>query len=1598
MSDTAELGAERRARVQSKSKTGSAKRKPVDNLLQAGVDAHRKGDLDTAEQRYRAVLKQQPEHPTALNDLGILLIQRRQREQGEDLIRKATELKPDYAEAHANLATLLRDRGEIEAAIAAFEKAIAAKPDYADAHMNLGACLEKKGDTDAALAAFGEALRCKPDHPEALFRRGSLLRTKGRLDEALEDLRKCIELHPQNARAHERLAAALGDSGALDEAIASYRHAIDLAPNDPQAHANLGLVLSNNCELDAAIAAYRRAIELKPDWSHAHFGLSLVLLQKGDYAAGWDEYEWRWKGAVEKIKPRELPKPQWQGEDLTGKTLLLYAEQGLGDSIQFVRFIPALAARGGKVVLEAPQRLLAMLRMSGIAEHMIAAGAKLPEFDYHLPLLSLPSVIRLDRLEVPAEPPYLLADPVRIAKWRRRLPKDAFRVGVVWQGFPNAEIDKGRSIPLRSFAPVAQVPQVRLISLQKNYGLDQLTDLPDGLHVETLGDGFDSGPDAFLDTAAVMASLDLIITSDTSVAHVAGALGRPVWIALKYSPDWRWLLGREDSPWYPTARLFRQRVRGDWDEVLQRVAAELQRVTGGETDRLSAPGMLSPGARRGAAAAVFERAFALHREGKLDQALASYRRVLTIDPEHAEANGNLGVILHGAGRIDDAISMYRRAIEIKPDHAPAHANLAIAIKAKGHPVSSVDTRRGVGGAKPVDADAHVQLGDALRRKGDIDGAIAAYEKALAVKPDDARTRFNLAYGWHKKGELDRAIEGYRKAALLNPELAQVYANLGVALIARGKTGEGVVACRRAVELKPQDARYHSNLGSALKDAGDLTAAIRHYELAAEIEPGFAEGHANLALALSDRGEIAAAVERNQKAIALRPGYAEAHFNLSLLLLQKGQYAEGWREYEWRLKGGAKDLKLPEFRQPRWQGEPIVGRTILLCAEQGLGDTLQFARFIPALAARGAKVLLAAPKELVAILQRVAGAAGIFGCGEKLPKFDFHLPLMSAPHVLGVTELQLPAHVPYLSPEPERVNSWREKLGDQGYKVGIVWQGRPGVGIDKGRSIPLRAFAPLSAIPGVRLICLQKSHGLDQLDNLPTGMKVETLGADFDADPGAFLDSAAVMANLDLVVTCDTSVAHLAGALGRPVWTALKHLPDWRWLLEREDSPWYPTARLFRQREPGDWGEVFGRIARELDQTVRSRHGAVPGQAPSIGRIASPVGKQKTPVLLDWTANSFSGWGVGGLNLLRQWGSDPDLTPVMGDPVTEGFLSSLDELKNHDCAELVRLSNAFQNELKKLRSNGGGVDFPVIHPLGNVWSKPNFIRGSRNIGRSFFEHTNLARLDEKLAPFDMLLCASNWNAELVRAKCSKPVELVFEGIDPALFHPGPKAGFTNPSRFYVFSGGKVELRKGQDLVLLAFREFARRHDDAVLVTMWHSPWPNLSAGFRGRLREALTLRPEGTVDVISWVERNGVKSRQVIDLGRTPNAMTPAILREMDCVLAPSRAEGGTNLVVNEAMACGIPVIVAANTGATDIIAEGNSIPLRAQGVVRSNDETATEGWGESDPEEIIAALEALYTDSQKRTRIGKSGAEWILSEGRTWENHARRLKAVVLSL
>lgn len=541
-----------------------------------------------------------------------------------------------------------------------------------------------------------------------------------------------------------------------------------------------------------------------------------------------------------------------------------------------------------------------------------------------------------------------------------------------------------------------------------------------------------------------------------------------------------------------------------------------------------------------------------HQAGQFARAEQLYRAVLAVDARQYDAWHLLGLAEHQQGASEPALQHIREALRLKPDFSEAHYN----------------------------------LGNVLRDLQRPAEAAASYQQALRWRPDSAETHYNLANALHDLHQYALAAESYERAVRLRPNYPKALNNLGNCYLDLERHAEAVEIYRRVIAMNPGYAKAHTNLGNALRHLGRLDESVAASREALRLEADNAEAHNNLAAALLDLGHIEPALAEFDRAIALRPDYAEGRMNRGMALLHAGQYQRGWEDYEWRWQ--SKAFVPRGFAQPLWDGSPLEGRTILIHAEQGLGDTLQGLRYVPEVKQRGGRVLVECSPALHRLLRPLAGVDQLLAMGGKLPHFDVHAPMLSLPLILRLPEPRQMRNVPYLRPQPELLEHWRGRLAEiPGFKIGLNWQGNPKNPSDRRRSIPLTRLLPLAEVPGVRLISLQKNDGIEQLQTLPDKELVYDLGQELDLESGPFMDTAAVMLGLDLVITVDTAICHLAGALGAPVWVLLSTVPEWRFLPQGDATDWYPTMRLFRQSQCGDWPPVIEQVQRALlSETTR----------------------------------------------------------------------------------------------------------------------------------------------------------------------------------------------------------------------------------------------------------------------------------------------------------------------------------------------------------------------------------------------------------------------------
>jgi len=576
---------------------------------------------------------------------------------------------------------------------------------------------------------------------------------------------------------------------------------------------------------------------------------------------------------------------------------------------------------------------------------------------------------------------------------------------------------------------------------------------------------------------------------------------------------------------------------------------------------------------------------ALNQLTRHEEALAVCDEAIRHKPDFAEAHYNRGNALYGLGRLDDALASYDKAIAVKPGFSEVWSNRGNVLQHLGRLDEALASCDKAIAGKPNYAPAHYNRGNALYDLGRFDAALASYDRAIELKPDYAQAYYNRGKTLADLKRLEDALASYDKAIALKPDYAQAWCNRGNLLNDTGRFEEALASYDRAIELKPDYAEAWSNRGTALQYLNRLGEAMANHNKALELNPDYAEAYCNRGSVLNCLRCPEEALTSFNQAIAIKPDFAPAYFNRAMTELGLGDMESGWRDYEWR-------RKIVEMSGNRVFPRPLLtsladarGKTVLVHFEHGFGDTIQYCRYLEPLHQAGAKILLHTQQQLKSLVKTLDAPIVFAELDDPSLSYDYHVPLMSLPLVFKTTLETIPAKTAYLSADEALVEKWRGRFGTDGLKIGICWMGDMAhIKGHNGRFFSVDCFEPVSRLPNVRLISLQKGEGEKQLAALPSGMKVEAPGEDWKT----FADTAAIMKCLDLVITTDTVIANLAGALGVPTWVAIQYVPDWKWMFDRSDSPWYLSMRLFRQKTDGDWQGVFNDIKDTLMKTLRNR--------------------------------------------------------------------------------------------------------------------------------------------------------------------------------------------------------------------------------------------------------------------------------------------------------------------------------------------------------------------------------------------------------------------------
>jgi len=1028
----------------------------------------------------------------------------------------------------------LLGRGQVVQAKEMLRTYLADHPKDAAAWNNLGLTLAREGAWKEAALAYQTALSCDRKLAGVHNNMGTALRNLGDMTQAEKAHRRALELDPNLKEAHNNLGLVWMETNRAQLATDAFRRALSFDRNNVAIRENLAKALYMQGKRVEATQAWESALALaNPELA---WNLSLAELAAGNWERGWRLYECRFHRPKGRVTPRHTGLPLWErsGE---APHLLIWGEQGAGDQIMASRWLRLAQSKVGKLTVECDHRLVSLFQSTYPDIHFFPARQKARPDDmsgitHQIPMLDLPA-----RLGLKGAADYALPAPLKAAEalrtaWRNRLGEaKAPRIALVWAGNPNHVNDRLRSIPLETIRHlVEQLPGAEFHSLQ--IGKNALDIVGSNLPIQD----WTSRISNYEDSAALLELMDAVVTVDTSVVHLAGSLGRPTWLLLPAVPEWRWdAAGKEgkDSLWYDSVHYARQHQDGDWKSAIDAALEGL----GKSFPQARAQGKKhTPASRRWQQTVeVLQKTPnpALHSLQQFASAFAVGRQWLQTLLAKKDNGGALQVAEALLQHQPDDISLRLLASDLgrrlgKGDVAVRHARHAVAKDGKN-------------------AEAHLHLGNALREAGDLKAAAGALEQALILKPDHTAARGNLGVVKRELGDNQGAIALYREVIKQNPDYLPVRANLGNVLRDEGKFQESADCFRHVIKHDPKNPEAYYGLGNTLKEALQVQEAITAY----------------------------------RQGLAVSPKHSDLKVNISLQLLLDGQLAEGWDLYEERFFRPVRPVPNRKFSQPWWRGEPLKDQRLLLWGEQGAGDRLMFARLLPHVLEQARGVIVETDPRMLSLMQRSFPQANWIA--ERSPAdpltrtADWQAPIGHLAKVYVRALDQFDEGGPYLKPEPQLVQEWATRLNSlNGKKVGIVWAGNPGHQNDKNRSMPLETLQPLLDLPGLSFVSLQVG---DQ-----AGKFGEFSDHFFDAAPmlKSYDDTAALLANLDMVVGVDTSVVHLAGAVGCPAHVLIPYCPDWRWLIGSPDStPWYRCLHLYRQSQWRDWTAPVTRLVANI---------------------------------------------------------------------------------------------------------------------------------------------------------------------------------------------------------------------------------------------------------------------------------------------------------------------------------------------------------------------------------------------------------------------------------
>ncbi len=971
-----------------------------------------------------------------------------------------------------------------------------------------------------------------------------------------------------------------------------------------------------------------------------------------------------------------------------------------------------------------------------------------------------------------------------------------------------------------------------------------------------------------------------------------------------------------------------------------------------------------------AVAGLLHKAVQLHKNNNLEDASSLYNAVLEAEPLHTEALRLLGTAKLQLNQLSEAEKLLEKAREIDPANLDVLNTLALILQTQNRLEAAGECFEKILELDPKNISALTNCGILFSQQQKFESAFELLTRAYAIDNTSIESLYNLALCLQQMNRMDEAEIYYKRLLELDPTHQNAHTNLGLIYRQQNKhalaeqsfmnalrldlnsvdtayniaslwldqkrTVEAENLLQQVIEKQPNHFEAWNDLGELKFQKLELEEAYALFTKAFQIAPKRWEAHFNLGLTLQELGRFEESAAELQTALAIAPENHLIHFALSEVYLAMHNFTAGWIEYEFRLK--FEMFKDRVYSVPRWNGEHLAGKSIFVFEEQGSGDTFQFIRYLKVLKASGARIIFQAKPQHLRLFSGLEYIDSLVTDDSIVleNKCDFYSPLLSLPKLLWDSHKEYASKLPYLQSQGNICQNWNAHLQNTNdLRIGLFWCGNTFSNINKKRHCSLNDLLPLTEIAGTKFYSLQVAEQAEELAASGFSDTISNLGQNIND----FADTAAIISQLDLIVTIDSSVAHLAGALGKKTLLLLAATPDWRWIQENTTSNWYPNTTLIRQSSRGNWSEVVNELKAFITHAVHS--GSQRKQHPLVFALSS--------------GENF-GWGVCSKYLTKE---------------------TLEK------RELIVYNSEYTQPLPE-----DSVIFHAIQGANLKTLQP--VRGKINIGYTFFENELNEDAVKCGKELDYLFGGSTWNKIKLEEQGLAPSGLLIQGVDPDIFYP--YGDNQKASLFTIFSGGKFELRKGQDMVLRAVSIMQQKYKDVILINAWYNIWQQtmISMG----VSKFITFNPRGERwqdFVTNLCVDNNLDLARVLTLPLTDNKLLPDIYSKTDIGLFPNRAEGGTNLVLMEYMACGKPVIASYNTGHIDVLTQENSLPLMEQTPFHlyDTDKVLTADWREPSLDEIVAKLEWAYHHRDEIKAIGKRAGDFMTNF--TWEKSSASL-------